>query len=165
LFGESGASWSVVYVDIDAHNRNRSIFETLLPRESATKECDVALMPSISFPAFATHDEPLYKATKKNILDNLQGGWGFRRFCRDGFGCVLEPEDETFYPNGITNQFENVESEWPLFHSFMIIDGVFKSDDEQVETHQRLLKQLIRYTDKGGNFFFLTIHHCFCNPR
>lgn len=37
LFGEKGASWSVVYVDIDAHNRNRSIFETLLPRESTSK--------------------------------------------------------------------------------------------------------------------------------
>lgn len=37
LFGEKGASWSVVYVDIDAHNRNRSIFETLLPRESSSK--------------------------------------------------------------------------------------------------------------------------------
>lgn len=37
LFGEKGASWSVIYVDIDAHNRNRSIFETLLPRESSTK--------------------------------------------------------------------------------------------------------------------------------
>jgi len=37
LFGDKGASWSVVYVDIDAHNRNRSIFETLLPRESSSK--------------------------------------------------------------------------------------------------------------------------------
>jgi len=37
LFGEKGASWSVVYVDIDAHNRNRSIFETMLPRESSSK--------------------------------------------------------------------------------------------------------------------------------
>lgn len=37
LFGEKGASWSVVYVDIDAHNRNRSIFETMLPRESCSK--------------------------------------------------------------------------------------------------------------------------------
>lgn len=37
LFGEKGASWSVVYVDIDAHNRNRSIFETLLPRASSSK--------------------------------------------------------------------------------------------------------------------------------
>jgi len=32
LFGDKGAAWSVAYVDIDAHNRNRSIFETLLPR-------------------------------------------------------------------------------------------------------------------------------------
>lgn len=40
LFGEKGASWSVVYVDIDAHNRNRSIFETMLPRESSSKVCN-----------------------------------------------------------------------------------------------------------------------------
>ena len=37
LFGERGASWSVIFVDIDAHNRNRSIFETLLPKESSSK--------------------------------------------------------------------------------------------------------------------------------
>lgn len=43
LFGDKGASWSVIYVDIDAHNRNRSIFETLLPRESSSKvyNCNV----------------------------------------------------------------------------------------------------------------------------
>lgn len=40
LFGEKGASWSVIYVDIDAHNRNRSIFETMLPRESSSKVID-----------------------------------------------------------------------------------------------------------------------------
>jgi len=37
LFGMQGASWSVIYVDIDAHNRNRTIFETILPRESNSK--------------------------------------------------------------------------------------------------------------------------------
>ena len=37
LFGGFGTSWSVIYVDIDAHNRSRTIFETLLPRESASK--------------------------------------------------------------------------------------------------------------------------------
>lgn len=46
LFGEKGASWSVVYVDIDAHNRNRSIFETMLPRESTSK---VILKISINY--------------------------------------------------------------------------------------------------------------------
>ena len=37
LFGGHGASWSVNYGDIDAHNRNRTIFDTILPRESASK--------------------------------------------------------------------------------------------------------------------------------
>lgn len=37
LYGDNGCSWSVVYVDIDAHNRNRSTLETLLPRESSSK--------------------------------------------------------------------------------------------------------------------------------
>lgn len=39
MFGDQGASWSVIYVDIDAHNRNRTIFETILPRESNSKVC------------------------------------------------------------------------------------------------------------------------------
>ena len=37
LYGDKGSSWSVVYVDVDAHNRNRTTFDTLLPRESASK--------------------------------------------------------------------------------------------------------------------------------
>lgn len=49
LFGEKGASWSVIYVDIDAHNRNRSIFETLLPRESSSKVCKFNSRLSIEY--------------------------------------------------------------------------------------------------------------------
>ena len=37
LYGEIGCSWSIAYVDIDAHNRNRTTLETLLPRESSSK--------------------------------------------------------------------------------------------------------------------------------
>lgn len=37
LFGDSGAYWSVVFCDFDAHNRNRTIFDELLPRESNSK--------------------------------------------------------------------------------------------------------------------------------
>lgn len=39
LFGKQGASWSVIFVDYDAHNRNRTIFEGILPRESNSKVC------------------------------------------------------------------------------------------------------------------------------
>ena len=74
----------------------------------------------------------------------------FFRFCRDGHGSVLEPKGKKFYADGMTQKFEGLESEWPIFHAFMVIDGVFKNLDEQVEYHQSQLKKLIKYTDKGG---------------
>lgn len=37
LFGEHGASYTVIYVDIDAHMRNRVVFENMIPRESSSK--------------------------------------------------------------------------------------------------------------------------------
>ena len=45
LFGDHGASWSVVYADIDAHTRSRTILDTMLPRESNSK---VAAWPRMS---------------------------------------------------------------------------------------------------------------------
>ncbi|XP_065353861.1 probable phosphorylase b kinase regulatory subunit beta isoform X1 [Cloeon dipterum] len=149
LFGEKGASWSVVYVDIDAHNRNRSIFETLLPRESSSKEIDVSLMATVSYPAFATHDEHLLAETKKSLL-TLRGTYGFKRFSRDGYKCPLENPCERFYKEGQTKEFEGLESEWPLFYIYMIIDGVFRNLPEQVEEYQNLLQPRIS-TDSHGD--------------
>ena len=58
-------------------------------------------------------------------------------------------KSDHFMIEGMTQKFENVESEWPIFYAFMIIDGVFKNQDAQVEKHQRKLKQMIKYTDNG----------------
>ncbi|XP_066258565.1 probable phosphorylase b kinase regulatory subunit beta isoform X2 [Euwallacea similis] len=143
LFGEKGASWSVVYVDIDAHNRNRSIFETLLPRESCSKEVDSALLPTITFPAFATHEELLYQQTKDNIVNCLKGAYGFKRFTRDGFRTVLENPKQKYYKKEELKHFEDIECEWPLFYIFMIIDGVFKNLPDQITEYQDLLKKRI----------------------
>ncbi|XP_058795642.1 probable phosphorylase b kinase regulatory subunit beta [Phymastichus coffea] len=140
LFGEKGASWSVIYVDIDAHNRNRSIFETMLPRESSSKSVDAALLPTISFPAFSTHEEVLYTETKANVIRRLKGNYGFKRFGRDGYKTVLEDPDKRYYKSGEIKEFDNIECEWPLFYIFMIIDGVFNSLPDQIEEYQTLLK-------------------------
>ncbi|XP_032687816.1 probable phosphorylase b kinase regulatory subunit beta isoform X2 [Odontomachus brunneus] len=150
LFGEKGASWSVIYVDIDAHNRNRSIFETMLPRESSSKSVDAALLPTISFPAFATHEEVLYNETKANIIRRLKGNYGFKRFGRDGYKTVLEDKHRRYYKSGEIKDFDSVENEWPLFYIFMIIDGVFKSLPEQVDEYQNLLKARI-HKDQNGD--------------
>lgn len=34
LSAPQGCSWSVIFVDLDAHNRNRQTLSSLLPRES-----------------------------------------------------------------------------------------------------------------------------------
>ncbi|KAL3283310.1 hypothetical protein HHI36_006458 [Cryptolaemus montrouzieri] len=149
LFGEKGASWSVVYVDIDAHNRNRSIFETMLPRESSSKGADVALLPTISFPAFATHEDVLYNETKNRILKTLKGNYGFKRYIRDGYKTAMEDSNRRYYKSGELKNFENLECEWPLFYIFMIIDGVFKSLPEQVTEYQQLLKARIQLDANG----------------
>ncbi|KAI4464851.1 phosphorylase b kinase regulatory subunit [Holotrichia oblita] len=150
LFGEKGASWSVVYVDIDAHNRNRSIFETMLPRESSSKAVDAALLPTISFPAFATHENILYQETKRNVVGKLKGRYGFKRFERDGYKTVLEKSEKRYYGKGEIKEFDGLECEWPMFYIFMIIDGVFKNLPDQITEYQGLLKALI-VLDKHGD--------------
>lgn len=150
LFGDKGASWSVIYVDIDAHSRNRSIFETLLPRESSSKNTDASLLPTISFPGFATHDELLYNRTKDKILRKLKGNYGFKRYLRDGYGTVIEDKNRRHYNTGETKKFENIECEWPIFFLFMILDGIFKANEEQVKTNYDMLRRVLK-TDKYGD--------------
>ncbi|XP_050425684.1 probable phosphorylase b kinase regulatory subunit beta isoform X2 [Adelges cooleyi] len=161
LFGDKGASWSVIYVDIDAHNRNRSIFETLLPRESSSKAVDSALISTVSYPAFATHEEILVTYTKANIVKKLQGRYGFKRFKRDGYKCAIEDPNRQYYNVGETQDghadfgfqdFENIENEWPMFYLYMIIDGVFKNLPQQTEEYKKLLKDVMK-TDSFGDPF------------
>lgn len=49
-------------------------------------------------------------------------------------------------------EFENIESEWPLFFMFMIIDGMFKSLPDQVEEYRSLLSNVICKDCNGGMF-------------
>ncbi|XP_039227671.1 probable phosphorylase b kinase regulatory subunit beta isoform X2 [Drosophila yakuba] len=150
LFGEKGASWSVVYVDIDAHNRNRSIFETMLPRESSSKGVDASLLLTLSFPAFASHEDRLVEQTKQNVVNRLRCKMGFKRFTRDGFLSKNEDKSRRYYHSGELKEFEGLECEWPLFFIAMIIDGVFKNNNEQIEEFQNDLRRCLR-TDVNGD--------------
>ncbi|XP_050528784.1 probable phosphorylase b kinase regulatory subunit beta isoform X2 [Daktulosphaira vitifoliae] len=160
LFGDKGASWSVIYVDIDAHNRNRSIFETLLPRESSSKAVDSALLSTVSYPAFATHEEILVTYTKANITKKLKSRYGFKRFKRDGYKCAIEDPNRQYYKVGETQDFENIENEWPMFFLYMIIDGVFKNLPQQIEEYKKLLKDVMRVDSVGDPlvpmFYYVT---------
>ncbi|XP_064639915.1 phosphorylase b kinase regulatory subunit beta-like isoform X2 [Lineus longissimus] len=157
VFGQQGAVWSVIYVDIDAYNRNRTIFETLLPRESASKNTDSSLIPTICWPAFATHDEPLRSKTIDKITRKLKGRYGFKRFLRDGYRTVVEDKNRKLYrpaeiKGGMASleNFDGIECEWPMMFVYMIIESMYSGNEENVQHYQSLLEPLLRRTADGG---------------
>jgi GH15 family glucan-1,4-alpha-glucosidase len=143
LFGARGGPSSVIHVLPDEILRNHTTLHTALPRESASKEIDAALLSVISFPAFAVIDSNIIEKTRSEIIKKLAGKYGCKRFLRDGHQTVLEDHNRLHYLPHELKVFENVESEWPLFFTYLILDGLFNGDREQVKKYQKLLKPLL----------------------
>ncbi|NXG60139.1 KPBB kinase, partial [Hemiprocne comata] len=144
-----GCSWSVIFADFDAHNRNRQTLCSLLPRESRSHNTDAALLPCLSYPAFALDDEALFSQTLDKIIRKLKGKYGFKRFLRDGYRTALEDKTRRYYKPAEIKLFDGIECEFPLFFIFMIIDGVFRGNPAQVKEYQDLLDPLLQHTSEG----------------
>ncbi|ELT96852.1 hypothetical protein CAPTEDRAFT_4204 [Capitella teleta] len=149
MFGGSGTNYSVVFIDIDAHYRNRMTFDTMLPRESASKNTDASLISAVSWPAFGIHEEALMNRTLEKVQRKLRGRYGFKRFLRDGAYTEAEDKNRKYYRQGETNTFDGIECEWPLFCCYFIIDSVYKGDQEKVEYWQNELKPLLKPSVDG----------------
>uniref|UniRef100_A0A3Q3D6X9 Phosphorylase b kinase regulatory subunit n=1 Tax=Hippocampus comes TaxID=109280 RepID=A0A3Q3D6X9_HIPCM len=149
LFGNQGCSWSVIFVDLDAHNRNRQTLCSLLPRESRSHNTDAALLPTISYPAFAVDDDALYSQTLDKIVRKLRGKYGFKRFLRDGYRTSNEDKDRRYYKPAEMKLFDGIECEFPIFFIFMMIDGVFRGNQAQVKEYQDLLDPIIFQSYEG----------------
>lgn len=143
LFGVRGSQASVIHVLPDEIARARITLENLLPRESSSKEVDAALLSIISFPAFAVEDVQLIKRTRDDIINKLQGRYGCKRFLRDGHQTVLEDTKRLHYEPWELKQFEHIECEWPLFFTYLLLDGIFRGDLEQVKDYQQRLEPLL----------------------
>ncbi|TVP64605.1 MAG: glycosyl hydrolase family 15, partial [Nodularia sp. (in: Bacteria)] len=131
LFGVRGSQASVIHVLPDEIARARITLESLLPRESASKEIDAALLSIISYPAFAIEDVDLRERTFNDIVHKLQGKYGCKRFLRDGHQTVLEDGQRLHYEPGELKQFEHLECEWPLFFTYLFLDGLFRGNSQQ----------------------------------
>jgi Glycosyl hydrolases family 15. len=142
LFGVRGSQASVIHVLPDEIARTRITLESLLPRESSSKEVDAALLSVISFPAFAVEDQELVERTRNKIIDKLQGNYGCKRFLRDGHQTVLENADRLHYEPTELKQFDHIECEWPLFFTYLLLDGIFQGNQSQVQDYQQRLEAL-----------------------
>lgn len=143
LFGVHGGQASVLHVLPDEIARTRITLESLLPRESASKEVDAAVLPVIGFPAFAVDDPNLVKRSRDKIIEKLQGTYGCKRFLRDGHQTVVEDSTRLHYEPLELKQFEHIECEWPLFFTYLLLDALFRSDAEQAEAYQQRLQPLL----------------------
>ncbi|BAZ40092.1 phosphorylase kinase alphabeta [Calothrix sp. NIES-4101] len=143
LFGVRGSQASVIHALSDEIARTRLTLESLLPRESASKEIDAALLSVISYPAFAVEDVDLRDRTRNDIINKLAGKYGCKRFLRDGHQTVLEDTHRLHYEPWELKQFENIECEWPLFFTYLVLDGLFRGDREQVEFYQKCLENVL----------------------
>ncbi|MGH8002557.1 MAG: glycoside hydrolase family 15 protein, partial [Brasilonema sp.] len=143
LFGVHGCQASVIHALPDEIARARITLESLLPRESSSKEIDAALLSVISFPAFAVEDVQLRDRTRNDIINKLEGKYGCKRFLRDGHQTVLEDTNRLHYEPLELKQFEHLECEWPLFFTYLFLDGLFRGEQEQVKHYQERLESLL----------------------
>ncbi|MFM7427191.1 MAG: glycoside hydrolase family 15 protein, partial [Elainella sp.] len=143
LFGIDGSQASVVHVLPDEIARTRITLESLLPRESASKEVDAAVLAVIGFPAFAVDNPALVERTRQKIIDKLQGRYGCKRFLRDGHQTAIEDPTRLHYEPLELKQFEHIECEWPLFFTYLLLDALFRGDTEQADLYHQRLEALL----------------------
>lgn len=108
--------------------RARLTLHALLPRESESKETDAALLSIVGYPAYAVDDDALAARTRATVLDKLKGRYGCKRFLRDGHQTVLEDHHRLHYEPGELQLFEHIESEWPLFFTYLLVDAALAGD-------------------------------------
>ena len=150
LFGMRGGQSSIIHVLPDEIARARITLESLLPRESGSKEVDAALLSIIGFPAFAIEDADCVRQTRQKIIDKLQGKYGCKRFLRDGHQTVIEDTTRLHYEPEELKQFEHIECEWPLFFAYLWLDSLFAGDEVQAKYYQDRLEALTIDRDGFG---------------
>uniref|UniRef100_A0AAY4C7T6 Phosphorylase b kinase regulatory subunit n=1 Tax=Denticeps clupeoides TaxID=299321 RepID=A0AAY4C7T6_9TELE len=143
LFGAHGGPKSVIHVLPDEVEHCQSILCSMLPRASTSKEIDAGLLSVISFPAFAVEDADLVNVTKGEIISKLQGRYGCCRFIRDGYKTPKEDPARLHYDPAELKLFENIECEWPVFWTYLILDGIFNGEHVQVQEYREALDEVL----------------------
>ncbi|XP_063718405.1 phosphorylase b kinase regulatory subunit alpha, liver isoform-like isoform X2 [Symsagittifera roscoffensis] len=143
LFGARGSSQSTITCMPDEITQCNITLTSLLPRESNSKECDLALLPLITYPAFAVDDVKVRDQVRSLIVEKLEGNYGCKRFLRDGFKAATEDPNRLYYESYELITFENVECEWPLGLCFLLLDALYREDKDLVDKYRKKLDTLM----------------------
>jgi len=143
LFGKDGGQASVVHVIGDDIARTRITLESLLPRESISKEADSAVLSITGFPAFAVDNQIIRAKTETMICEKLAGRYGCKRFLLDGHQTAIEDSQRLHYDPHELKQFMNIECEWPLFFTYLLLNNLFTGDNDAALKYRAKLESLL----------------------
>ncbi|KAK7863565.1 hypothetical protein R5R35_014068 [Gryllus longicercus] len=149
LFGARGGPTSVIHVLADEAQKCQAVLQSMLPRESSSKELDSGLLSVISFPAFAVDDPQLIHQTRHAIITRLRGRYGCKRFLRDGYRTPKEDPNRLYYEPWELRMFENIECEWPLFYCYLILDYCFQGNKDAAAEYTAALEEIMIKTEDG----------------
>jgi phosphorylase kinase alpha/beta subunit len=136
LYGNVASQEALIHVVPSDIARSRLTLQGLLPRESNSKETDAALLSIIGYPAYAVEDELLVNKTLSKIIKKLSGRYGCKRFLLDGHQSSIEDHSRLHYEPSELQTFQHIESEWPLFFTYLLLDAHMREDSEAI-THWR----------------------------
>lgn len=142
LFGIPADQSATIHVLPDDIARTRISLESLLPRESLSKEVDAAVLSITGYPAFAVDSAPLRSRTEALISEKLEGLYGCKRFLLDGHQTVLEDHERLHYEPEELQQFRNIECEWPLFFCYKLLNALFCGDRDAADRYRSRLASL-----------------------
>jgi phosphorylase kinase alpha/beta subunit len=142
LYGNATIQEAVIHVIPSDIARSRFTLESLLPRESNSKETDAALLSIIGYPGYAVEDKKLVKGTRDKIIKKLAGRYGCKRFLLDGHQSSIEDTSRLHYEPSELRAFEHIESEWPLFFTYLLLDALMREDTEAVNKWREKLQPL-----------------------
>lgn len=150
LFGPTASKRAVVHTIPDAVSLARNTLASLLPRESLSKEVDSALLSIIGFPAFAVGNKDQIEKTRNEILSKLAGEYGCKRFLWDGHQTAVEESSRIYYEHSELANFEHIESEWPLFYTYLYIQAQFDDKKDEAAAYRKRLESLMVNVDGFG---------------
>ena len=142
LFGNVVTQEAIIHVVPSDIARSRITLEDLLPRESNSKETDSALLSIIGYPAYAVEDEDLVELTRSKIIKKLCGRYGCKRFLLDGHQSSIEDHSRLHYEPSELRTFEHIESQWPLFFTYLLLDAHMREDEETIRHWRKKLEPL-----------------------
>lgn len=137
----------VIHVVSSDIARARFTLQGLLPRESTSKETDAALLSIVGYPAYAVEDADLVERTRGKVIKKLAGGYGCKRFLLDGHQSELEDTSRLHYEPEELRQFEHIESEWPLFFTYLLLDALMRGDEADAAQWREKLQPLFVESD------------------